>query len=250
MRKSGIIFQAVKKTDNLEIEGLVGLLINWELIGLWKEIVRPVKRSLRLWGRGLVLGAMLVVLTTGFLPLVLGRQEAKRRLEQLKNQQITFSDLLRIEADKSSQVTEATYFMIEVPKIGAKAKVIANVDSGNKKEYRKALKEGVAHAAGTYLPGMGGGVTLFAHSTDISVNVGRYNAVFYRLDELKEGDQIVIWFLGERRVYRVVGSKIVGPSEVGVFEADKGGERLFLVTCTPRGTTINRLIVEAQLLTG
>jgi len=93
---------------------------------------------------------------------------------------------------------------------------------------------------------MGGAVTLFAHSTDMEVNVAMYNAVFYRLDELVPGDEIIVWFLGEKKVYRVTGSKILPPSNVEVFKAEKNGEKLYLVTCTPRGTTRNRLIVEAE----
>jgi len=76
--------------------------------------------------------------------------------------------------------------------------------------------------------------------------VSWYNAVFYRLDELAPGDEIIVWFLGEKKLYRVTGSKILPPNNVEAFKAEKNGEKLYLVTCTPRGTTKNRLIVEAK----
>ena len=90
-------------------------------------------------------------------------------------------------------------------------------------------------------------MTLFSHSTDIAANISRYNAVFYRLDELKPGDQVIIWYLGKKYDYRVTGTKITGPKDVSVFIGESGESKLYLVTCTPRGTTKNRLIVEAMI---
>src|SRR3989339_451702 len=55
-------------------------------------------------------------------------------------------------------------FGIVVPKIGANSKVIANVDPYNSKVYQRALTQGVAHAAGTVLPGEIGNSFLFSHS--------------------------------------------------------------------------------------
>jgi LPXTG-site transpeptidase (sortase) family protein len=198
---------------------------------------RLVKKNLTHAGRGILLGSVLVLVTTLLLPFSLGKKPTY--------QQITFNDLLRLNAADVLKVTPLSYFSLEIPKIKATAKVTANVNSADKKEYQSALKQGVVHAAGTYLPGMGGSVTLFAHSTDIESNVGLYNAVFYRLDELVAGDEVIVWFLGEKRVYRMVGSRVVTANDTSMFRAEKNGEKLYLVTCTPRGTTKNRLIVEA-----
>ena len=200
---------------------------------------RSLKRRLTHTGRGLFLGALLVLITTVALPLLL--QPKPKPLTH-----ITFSDLLRIDAGQAPEITEATFFTIDIPKIGAQSRVIPNVDAADKFAYGQALAQGVAHAAGTYLPGMGGAVTLFAHSTDFSANVARYNAVFYRLDELVKGDEVIVWFLGQKQVYKVTGSRIVGPNDAAVFQAEPTQEKLYLVTCTPRGTTKNRLIVEAE----
>jgi len=199
---------------------------------------RLIKKNLTHAGRGILLGSVLVLGVMFILPFSVGKKPTYP--------QITFADLLRLNAAETLKVTPLSYFSLEIPKIGAGAQVIANVNSADKKEYQSALKQGVVHAAGTYLPGMGGSVTLFAHSTDIESNVGLYNAVFYRLDELMPGDEIIVWFLGEKKVYRVTGSKILPPSNVEAFKAEKNGEKLYLVTCTPRGTTKNRLVVEAD----
>ena len=200
---------------------------------------RLVKKRLTHTGRGLFLGALLVLLTTVALPLVL--RQAVKPLTQ-----ITFSDLLRIEADQAPQFTDASFFSINIPKISAQSRIIPNIDAADKFAYGQALERGVAHAAGTFLPGMDGAMTLFAHSTDIEVNVARFNAVFYRLDELVAGDQVTIWYLGQKYDYRIPGARIVPPGDVSVFTSQPGATELYLVTCTPRGTTKNRLIVAAQ----
>ena len=247
METHGIIFQRSKSTQDLN--PLAWAVIS-EVVSLWQDLVRPVKKSLKLWARGLTLGALLVVLTTAILPIWLNRAEAAKRLAELKKSQITFADLLRVEANKPVAITDSTYFTVEIPKVGAYSKVIANVNPADSQIYTEALKEGIAHAAGTYLPGMGGTVTLFSHSTDLAANVAYYNAVFYRLDELVPGDEVTVWFLGERRVYRVEEVKVTPPSDVSIFERQNDGEKLILMTCTPRGTTKNRLVVTAKPLTG
>ena len=92
-----------------------------------------------------------------------------------------------------------TDFDIIIPKIGANAMVIPNVDPGNETEYLAALKKGVAHARGSVFPGMQGTTYLFAHSTDNFWDVGRYNAVFYLLKDLQPEDQVTIFFTGKYR---------------------------------------------------
>ncbi len=197
------------------------------------------KTRLLVIGRGLFLGALLVLITTVALPSLLTSKPDPVP-------QITFDDLLRIQADQAPQITEATFFTIDIPKIEAKSKVIPNVNAADKFEYGQALSRGVAHAAGTYLPGMNGSVTLFAHSTDIAADVERFNAVFYKLDELNPGDLITIWYLGKKYDYQVTKTRVTPPDDVSVFQPQSGQEKLYLVTCTPRGTTKNRLIVEAD----
>lgn len=104
-----------------------------------------------------------------------------------------FGDILS-GAKEQVLVPPDTTFSIVIPKIGATAKVIPNVDPNNEADYLPKLMQGVAHAKGSVFPGMQGSVYLFAHSTDNFWDVGRYNAVFYLLKDLKPGDQITIFF--------------------------------------------------------
>lgn len=137
-------------------------------------------------------------------------------------------------------------FGIIIPKIGANAPVIPNVDPGNPQSYLPQLQKGVAHAAGTVFPGVVGNIYLFAHSTDSFWNVGRYNAIFYLVKELENGDEIDLFYSGIRHVYRVVEKKIVSPSEVDYLTQQTSFEQLTLQTCWPPGTTFKRLMVIAR----
>lgn len=156
------------------------------------------------------------------------------------------------EADTISQVQQQASslginpaFSVYIPKIGAKVNIIANVDAGNEKQYREALSQGVAHAAGTYFPGQGKTIYLFAHSTNAPWNVERYNAVFYLLKDLTTGDDITLFFADKKYEYRVTDKQIVAPKDTSLFTAE-GGEKLILQTCYPPGTTQKRLLIIAE----
>lgn len=137
-------------------------------------------------------------------------------------------------------------FSIVIPKIGANAKVIPNVDASNYDSYIDALTKGVAHADGTGFPGGRSNIYLFAHSTDSFWNVGRYNAVFYLLKELEPGDEIDVFYGRVRHKYKVVEKKIVSPSDVHYLTDKTLYEQLILQTCWPPGTTLDRMLVIAR----
>lgn len=139
-----------------------------------------------------------------------------------------------------------TDFSIAIPKIGAVAPVIKNVDPENKNIYLKALRNGVAHARGTALPGENGNVYIFAHSTDAFYNVGQYNAVFYLLGKLVKGDEVFIYYKDHKMKYIVDQVKVVSPSNIQYLAGNTGKNTLTLQTCYPPGTTIDRLIVIAN----
>lgn len=162
-----------------------------------------------------------------------------------KNQP-SLGDLL-VGATEQELVPPDEEFSIVIPKIGASAKVFPNVDPSNEDDFLPKLSEGVAHAQGTVFPGLPGNIYLFAHSTDNFWNAGRYNAIFYLLKDLKEGDEIAVFFKGERHNYFVTQTRVVDSSDVSfITEADTGNEQLILQTCWPPGTTWKRLLVFAR----
>ncbi len=136
-------------------------------------------------------------------------------------------------------------FSIVVPKIAANAKIYPNTDPSNENIYLDVLNKGVAHALGTTFPGEGGHIFLFAHSTDYFWNISVYNAIFYLLYKLEKGDEVNLFYKGQRYVYKVIGKEVVDPSEVQYLTRKTNREFLTLQTCWPPGTTLKRLLVFA-----
>lgn len=143
-------------------------------------------------------------------------------------------------------IPEDPNFSIIIPKIGANAKIISNVDASDENIYLTALKTGVAQAMGTAYPGEKGHIFLFAHSTDYFWNVGTYNAVFYLLYKLQKNDEINLFYQGHRYKYKVFDKKIINPNEVEYLTRKTDKELLTLQTCWPPGTTLQRLLVFAE----
>lgn len=137
-------------------------------------------------------------------------------------------------------------FSIVIPKIAANAPVIPNINAGDREEYLAALQRGVAHAEGTAFPGEGGHIYMFAHSTDYVWNVGSYNAVFYLLYKLEVGDEINIFYKGQRFVYKVTGKEVIDPDQVDYITRKTDKEFLTLQTCWPPGTTLKRQLIFAE----
>lgn len=160
----------------------------------------------------------------------------------------SFTSLLRVEPPAALAISPMdTDFGVVIPKIGANAKVLPNVDPGDSKVYLEALKKGVAHSAGSVYPGQIGNMFLFAHSVGNFWQVNRWNAVFYLLRELNPGDEVNIFFQGRRFVYVVYDKKVVGADEVGYLNSQANFPMLTLQTCWPPGTTLKRLLVFARL---
>lgn len=190
------------------------------------------KRVFKFLGKGLILISLAGIMLT-YLPVV-----------ALEMQNIEERELVEV------WLTEQEQFGIEILSLGLKEKVIPNVDLGDKEGYIAALKDGVAHGAGSGFPGTESQVNrtiyLFAHSTDFDWNVSRYNALFYRLKDLEKDSEIKLTFWGEEYRYRVEEVKKLAAEETSFLEPQIEEEKLVLSTCWPPGTTWKRLVVIAK----
>ncbi|MEP7162271.1 MAG: sortase [Candidatus Moraniibacteriota bacterium] len=137
-------------------------------------------------------------------------------------------------------------FGIVIPKIGANAKIIPDVNWEDSAAYQRALTRGVAQARGTSTPDKPGNLFLFAHSGVDFYEALRYNAVFYLIDKLEKGDTMDVFYQGKKYAYTVSEKKTVGAEAVEYVAGDKGKKTLTLMTCWPPGTTLKRLIVIAD----
>jgi LPXTG-site transpeptidase (sortase) family protein len=152
----------------------------------------------------------------------------------------------KVVAPIATQKPRSDVFAVSIPSIGATASIIKNVDPYSENEYSEALKKGIAHAAGTGLPGEGKRTYLFAHSTNSPINFTEYNAIFYQLRLLNQGDRIFVNYNGESHLYIVKEKVIVNASDTHWLTEDSGNEQLVLQTCDPPGTTLRRLLIIAE----
>lgn len=211
--------------------------------------------ALRTFGNFLIIGSLLLIAKTFYLPV---REEIRYFIDNMIQKQYIVSELptetprpkgllakaLNLKTVEFLTPQDPNYGII-IPKIGANSRVVANVDASDEKTYLEVLNRGVAHAWGTAFPGEGGHIFLFAHSTDYFWNVGTYNAIFYLLGKLQKGDEVDLFYKGQRYTYKVINTTIVDPSQVEYLTRKTNKEFLTLQTCWPPGTTLKRLLVFA-----
>jgi len=108
------------------------------------------------------------------------------------------------------------------------------------------LQRGVVEAQESILPGKTGRTFIVGHSSGYWWNHNPWTKVFALLDQLHENDLIFLERDGVVYAYRMTGSEVVSPSEVRVVRDDSlRDNQLALMTCTPVGTSLNRLVVYA-----
>lgn len=109
------------------------------------------------------------------------------------------------------------------------------------------LTRGPGHYPDTALPGDDGNFAVAGHRTT-------YGAPFLHLDQLADGDEIVVTDRQRQRwTYQVVAQRIVAPSDVSVVAPDPlgtGRPTITLTTCHPRFSNRQRLIVFGELVEG
>jgi LPXTG-site transpeptidase (sortase) family protein len=133
---------------------------------------------------------------------------------------------------------------ISIPKINVKAPV--NYEpSIAEASIQKALETGVVHYGNTAVPGQNGNVAIFGHSSNDWWEPGNFKFVFVLLDKLAPGDQLTIDYQSHRYTYEVTGSKVVEPTDVSVLNPT-ATPTLSIITCTPPGTSLKRLVVTAK----
>ncbi len=152
----------------------------------------------------------------------------------------TYYPFIQLYLAPPSNTVQNYGYSISIPKINAYAPIIPNVNPWQKDKYLEALSKGVAEAEGN--PWF-----LFAHSSDLPWKITRYNTAFLRLGELQKGDRIFINKNSNNYEYKVVEKREIRPENVRYLK-EANQDKLVLMTCTPIGTSLKRLLVFAQPL--
>ena len=121
---------------------------------------------------------------------------------------------------------------IQIPAISVDAPVVQG-------DGWEQLKKGVGQHIGSPNPGKKGNVVLSAHN-DI------FGEIFRRLDELKPGDEVVLFTNQRAYTYVVTNAKIVEPYQVELMDTTSE-PTLTLISCYPYLVDDQRIVVQARL---
>jgi sortase A len=150
------------------------------------------------------------------------------------NGELSDKQLQRLADDHEQQVaTGEAWGRIELPEPDRDFVVVEGTDEGS-------LRSGPGHYPDTALPGEGKTVAIAGHRTT-------YLAPFRAIDQLAEGDELVLELPYARFTYSVQKQKIVDPSQTSVTRDVERGERLVLSACHPLYSAAERVIVFADL---
>ena len=150
-----------------------------------------------------------------------------------------------VNTSESTEVPVGDEDRILIPQIDVDVPVV-DEPSFDEDLVQAALEDGVVHYGNTAKPGEIGNSVLVGHSSNDWWDAGDYKYAFILLDRLQNGDEIVIHHEGTRYVYEVYDSYVVEPTDISVLEQPDDESILTLITCTPPGTSWQRLIVEAE----
>lgn len=134
----------------------------------------------------------------------------------------------------------ASIYQLSVPKL--------NINDATVIVGSSDLKKSLIQYPQTALPGQLGSPVIFGHSVlPQFFNPKSYLTIFSTLYKLKTGDEIYVNFDRVSYKYLVSDMYEVQPTDLSVLEQHFDGRYLTLITCSPPGTYLRRLVIKAQL---
>lgn len=133
-----------------------------------------------------------------------------------------------------------TEYYISIPSLRiSEAKVVVGSDD---------LSTNLIHYNGTALPGEIGTSVIFGHSIlPQFYDPKNYKAIFSTLHTLKNGSEIYVKIDNITYKYIVSDQYIVESDDFGVLTQSIDKRGLKLITCTPPGTYLKRLVINSEL---
>ena len=142
----------------------------------------------------------------------------------------------------TSQINESSVstYNLSIPKLKIKDAVVTlgSMD----------LEKSLIQYPQTALPGQLGNTVIFGHSVlPQFFNSKNYLTIFSTLYKLEQGDEIDLQY--DRSTYKYIVEEMyeVQPTNLSVLEQRFDDKTLTLITCSPPGTYIRRLVIKATL---
>lgn len=170
-----------------------------------------------------------VVLPGGHMPPVAGQEVQQNEAEipeHLRPLMQSYANL-PVPTPGPQQATR-----MQIPAINVDAPVVQG-------DGWEQLKKGIGQHIGTADPGKSGNLVVSAHN-DV------FGQLFRNLDQLKEGDIVVVYTPQQAFTYKVTGKKIVEPTDVSVMDPTSDST-LTLISCYPYMVDNKRIVITAVL---
>lgn len=149
------------------------------------------------------------------------------------------------ESDNSNQIflnNDTSTYLLTIPEL----KISNAVVTINSMDLKKSLIQ----YPQTALPGQLGNTVIFGHSVlPQFYNPKNYLTIFSTLYKLKQGSILLIDYDNSQYKYVVDEMYEVKPTDLSVLEQRYDQKVLTLITCSPPGTYLRRLIIKASLST-
>ncbi|HEX8923846.1 MAG TPA: sortase [Patescibacteria group bacterium] len=137
--------------------------------------------------------------------------------------------------------TPQTSYLLSIPTLKIKDAV---VDVGS-----MDLKKSLIQYPQTALPGQLGNTVIFGHSVlPQFFSPKSYLTIFATLYRLKQGDEILVDYDNVHYRYLVEEMYEIQPTDLSVLEQRYDGRYLTVITCSPPGTVLRRLVVKARIV--
>jgi sortase A len=138
--------------------------------------------------------------------------------------------------------SNVSYYSLSVPKININNAIVSAIDGD--------LKRHLVNLTGTCVPPQKGNCVIFGHSTLPQLfRQGDYTTIFANVLQLERGDEFIVKVNDEIYRYRIFSITVVSPDDTSALAQTTDDSYISVITCTPPGTTIARLVLKARLET-
>ncbi len=133
-----------------------------------------------------------------------------------------------------------------IPKLNIDVPVAFDISTD---DVMEAMNHGVAQfkiPGANAMPGQIGNLVISGHSAGDIYSSNPYKFIFSGLERLQVGDLIYVNYDSIRYTYQMTKSEVVDPTNVAalIYPTDK--PMITLITCTPLGTSLNRLLITGE----
>ncbi len=141
----------------------------------------------------------------------------------------------------TAQSTQSvSFYTLSIPKIGVNNAVVSTKDTN--------LAEHMVQYNSKATPPEKGNAIIFGHSTLPQLyNPKDYKTILAKAYMLRKGDSLIVTVDNVSYMYKISSIRVVKANDMSVFESNSDDSYLTLVTCTPPGTTWERLVLQARL---